>query len=88
MFFIIVFQEHESAPGLSGLCACRSRPIYVQNDVKLDIYSFVEGGIFLKKTCKKINKRGGWKCTWRMDFFFKISKCDFTFIRESTSFGT
>ena len=30
----------------------------------------------------EINKRGGWKCEWRVDFFFKISKRDFTFIRE------
>jgi hypothetical protein len=41
MSFIIIFREHTSAPGLSGVCACRSRPISIQNDVKLVIHSFV-----------------------------------------------
>ena len=31
---------------------------------------------------KEINKRGGWKCAWRVEFFFKINKRDSTFIRE------
>ena len=46
----------------------------------------MEGGIFLGKTStyitaineewrvekiKEINKRGGWKCAWRVDFFSK-----------------
>ena len=30
----------------------------------------------------KIIKRGGWKCVWRVEFFFKTNKRDSTFIRE------
>ena len=52
----------------------------------------VEGGIFWKKLEHKCNKRGvesqksinveGGNVLWRVDFFFKISKCDFTVFRE------
>ena len=42
----------------------------------------VEGGIFWKKLVYKCNKRGGWKCAWRVEFFFKINKRDSMFIRE------
>ena len=49
----------------------------------------MKGGIFRKKLVHNSNKRGveGGKNlrnqeTWRVDFFFKFSRRDFTFIRE------
>ena len=56
----------------------------------------MEGGIFWKKNqyitaineewrvekIQEINKRGGWKCAWRVDFFFKINKRASRFIRD------
>ena len=36
----------------------------------------------MERRVEKINKHGGWKCAWRVEFFFKINKRDATFIRE------